>query len=189
LPKHLSVTLEIDGDGPAGAARCLIAPSCVPRFVAKSGWGDAHESLLAGDASFRKYFRPQARERHPPWSWTRPRRTNPWDPSCTSAGHLLSLGLSAPENSWPKISLTASCCSKTWATTRSRASSKKAATKASSMPRATDVLVALHRAPDHARLPGLGGYNRRGADRCRDAAAGMVPARGERQNRRRLKIR
>src|SRR5215510_7141994 len=26
-------------------------------FVARAGWGDAEERLLAGDASFRKYFR------------------------------------------------------------------------------------------------------------------------------------
>ena len=26
-------------------------------FVVRTGWGDARESLLAGDASFRKYFR------------------------------------------------------------------------------------------------------------------------------------
>ena len=26
-------------------------------FVARAGWADARESLLAGDASFRKYFR------------------------------------------------------------------------------------------------------------------------------------
>ena len=26
-------------------------------FVSRAGWGDAGERLLAGDASFRKYFR------------------------------------------------------------------------------------------------------------------------------------
>ena len=46
--------------------------------------------------------------------------------------------------------------------------------------RATDVLVVLHRAGAPRTAAGAGRLCRRGADRCRDAAAGVVPAGGER---------
>ena len=41
------------------AARCSMSERTKLRaeFVARAGWADARESLLAGDASFRKYFR------------------------------------------------------------------------------------------------------------------------------------
>ena len=41
------------------AARCSMSERNKLRadFVARAGWADGRESLLAGDASFRKYFR------------------------------------------------------------------------------------------------------------------------------------
>ena len=65
-------------------------------FVVASGWGDARESLLAGDASFRTYYRLTRGDRSvvvmdapPPQEDVRP--------FVRLARHLLSLGLSAPE--------------------------------------------------------------------------------------------
>jgi aminoglycoside/choline kinase family phosphotransferase len=65
-------------------------------FVAASGWGDARESLLAGDASFRKYFRLRrgaasavVMDAPPPQEDVRP--------FVQIARHLLALGFSPPE--------------------------------------------------------------------------------------------
>jgi len=70
-------------------------------FVRRAGWGDAAERLLAGDASFRKYFR-----------LTRPGQEGPGGqavvmdapppqedvrPFVRIARHLRALGISAPE--------------------------------------------------------------------------------------------
>ena len=65
-------------------------------FVERAGWGDADERLLAGDASFRKYFR-----------LTRPGGTSvvmdapaPHEdvrPFVRIGRHLLAMKLSAPE--------------------------------------------------------------------------------------------
>ena len=35
----------------------LIPPAAAPGFLAQVGWGDAQILPLAGDASFRRYFR------------------------------------------------------------------------------------------------------------------------------------
>ncbi|MBM3621231.1 MAG: aminoglycoside phosphotransferase [Alphaproteobacteria bacterium] len=65
-------------------------------FVVASGWGDARESLLAGDASFRTYYRLTRGDRTavvmdapPPQEDVRP--------FVRLARHLRALGLSAPE--------------------------------------------------------------------------------------------
>lgn len=65
-------------------------------FVAANGWGDARESLLAGDASFRTYYRLNRSDKTavvmdapPPQEDVRP--------FVRLARHLRTLGLSAPE--------------------------------------------------------------------------------------------
>jgi aminoglycoside/choline kinase family phosphotransferase len=65
-------------------------------FVAAAGWGDARERLLAGDASFRKYYRLSRGDKTvvvmdapPPQEDVRP--------FVHIGRHLLSLGFSAPE--------------------------------------------------------------------------------------------
>ena len=65
-------------------------------FVAASGWGDAQESLLAGDASFRTYYRLRrgdetavVMDAPPPQEDVRP--------FVRLARHISALGLSAPE--------------------------------------------------------------------------------------------
>src|ERR1700749_3923229 len=65
-------------------------------FVRRAGWEDAQEHLLAGDASFRKYFRltraggtAVVMDAPPPQEDVRP--------FVRVGRHLLALGLSAPE--------------------------------------------------------------------------------------------
>ena len=65
-------------------------------FVAASGWGDARESLLAGDASFRKYFRLR-RGTTSAVVMDAPPPQEDVAPFVQIARHLLSLGFSPPE--------------------------------------------------------------------------------------------
>ncbi len=145
-------------------------------FVRRAGWGDAQERLLAGDASFRKYFR-LTRPRASAVVMDSPAAHEPVEPFVRIGRHLLSLGLSAPEilaeDAANGFLLLEDLGDDTFARVLA-AGGDEAALYA----RATDVLVALHQAPDHAHAAGIGQLHRRGADRRRDAAAGMVPARG-----------
>src|SRR5476649_3067124 len=65
-------------------------------FVALSGWRDAEERLLAGDASFRKYFR-LTRASSTAVVMDSPAAHEPVEPFVRIGRHLLALGLSAPE--------------------------------------------------------------------------------------------
>src|SRR5262249_42424341 len=65
-------------------------------FVARSGWGAARESLLAGDASFRKYFR-LTRGSSTVVVMDSPAAHEPVEPFVRIGKHLRALGLSAPE--------------------------------------------------------------------------------------------
>lgn len=65
-------------------------------FVAASGWGDAQESLLAGDASFRTYYR-LVRGTHSAVVMDAPPPQEDVRPFVRLARHLRALGLSAPE--------------------------------------------------------------------------------------------
>lgn len=65
-------------------------------FVAASGWGDAQESLLAGDASFRTYYR-LTRGKRTVVVMDAPPPQEDVRPFVRLARHLRSLGLSAPE--------------------------------------------------------------------------------------------
>jgi aminoglycoside/choline kinase family phosphotransferase len=65
-------------------------------FVAANGWGDARESLLAGDASFRTYYR-LTRGKQTVVVMDAPPPQEDVRPFVRLARHLRSMGLSAPE--------------------------------------------------------------------------------------------
>ena len=64
-------------------------------FVRAAGWGDAGERLLAGDASFRRYFR-LSRPRESAVVMDAPPPREDVRPFVRVARHLAGLGLSAP---------------------------------------------------------------------------------------------
>jgi N-acetylmuramate 1-kinase len=125
-------------------------------FVRRAGWGDAGERLLAGDASFRKYYR-LTRPRASAVVMDSPAAHEPVEPFVRIGKHLLSLGLSAPEilaeDTANGFLLLEDLGDDTFARVLAAGGDE-----AELYARATDVLVALHQAPDHAMLPGLGGY-------------------------------
>src|SRR5438128_5731617 len=65
-------------------------------FAARSGWGDAEEQLLAGDASFRKYFR-LTRPGGTAVVMDAPAPHEDVRPFVRIGRHLLAMKLSAPE--------------------------------------------------------------------------------------------
>lgn len=65
-------------------------------FLEASGWQDAEVEALPGDASFRRYFRLQ-RGAEPALLMDAPPESEDVRPFVKVAGHLLSLGLSAPK--------------------------------------------------------------------------------------------
>ncbi len=144
------------------AGPCSMSERLSPRatlradFVRRAGWGDAGERLLAGDASFRKYFR-LTRPRASAVVMDSPAPHEPVEPFVRIGKHLLSLGLSAPEilaeDTANGFLLLEDLGDDTFARVLA-----KGGDEAELYARATDVLVALHHAPNHAVLPGLGGY-------------------------------
>src|SRR5207302_1086324 len=140
------------------AARCSMSDRTGLRadFVARAGWADAHESLLAGDASFRKYFR-LTRPNGTAVVMDAPPPQEDVRPFVLIGRHLAALKFSAPEivaedaaNGFllledPGDNTLARVC-------------EAGGDEGELYARATDVLVALHAAPDHGLLPGLGGY-------------------------------
>lgn len=125
-------------------------------FIARAGWGDAQERLLAGDASFRKYFRltrsggtAVVMDAPPPQEDVRP--------FVQIGRHLIALGLSAPlihaEDPDHGFLLLEDLGDDTYARVLAAGGDEQML-----YARATDVLVALHRAGDGAVLPGLGAY-------------------------------
>lgn len=125
-------------------------------FVRRAGWDDAGERLLAGDASFRKYYR-LTRPRASAVVMDAPAPQEDVRPFVRIGRHLLSLGLSAPEilaeDTENGFLLLEDLGDDTFARVLA-----KGGDEAELYARATDVLVALHRPPDHANLPGLGAY-------------------------------
>ena len=125
-------------------------------FVARCGWADAREGLLAGDASFRKYFRLK-RANGTAVVMDSPAAHEPVEPFVRIGRHLLKLGLSAPEifaiDEANGFLLVEDLGDDTFARVL-----EAGGDEAALYTRATDVLVALHAAPGHGLLPGLGGY-------------------------------
>ncbi len=126
-------------------------------FIAGTGWAGAHEALLAGDASFRKYFR-LTRGRGTVVVMDAPPPQEDVRPFVRIGRHLHALGLSAPvilaEDAASGFLLLEDLGDDTYAHVLEAGGDEVALYE-----RATDVLVALHQAPDHGMLPGLGAYS------------------------------
>lgn len=73
----------------------MIPPPHAPGFLAAAGWGDATVLPLAGDASFRRYFRVVAPGRSAVLMDAPPEHEDV-DPFLAVAGHLIARGYSAP---------------------------------------------------------------------------------------------
>jgi aminoglycoside/choline kinase family phosphotransferase len=125
-------------------------------FVRRAGWGDAGERLLAGDASFRKYFR-LSRPRASAVVMDAPPPHEDVRPFVRIGRHLIGLGLSAPAiyaiDEDHGFLLLEDLGDDTFARVLA-AGGEEAEVYA----RATDVLIVLHRAGAPALLPGLGAY-------------------------------
>ncbi len=73
----------------------MIPPAAAPDFLAAAGWSDAEILPLAGDASFRRYFRVLAPGRRAVLMDAPPPHEDP-RPFLTVAEHLIAIGLRAP---------------------------------------------------------------------------------------------
>lgn len=125
-------------------------------FVRGAGWGNAGERLLAGDASFRRYFRLN-RLRESAVVMDAPRPHEDVRPFVRIARHLIALGLSAPQILAEDVEhgflLLEDFGDDTFARVLAAGGDEKEL-----YGRATDVLVRLYCAGEHAVLPGLGAY-------------------------------
>ena len=125
-------------------------------FVRRAGWGDAGERLLAGDASFRKYFR-LSRPRGSAVVMDAPPPQEDVRPFVRIGRHLIDLRLSAPAihavDEANGFLLLEDLGDDTFARVLAAGGNE-----AELYARATDVLVTLHQAGARALLPGLGAY-------------------------------
>src|SRR5688572_6917522 len=90
----------LDSPSPPGMGRAMaspmIPPADAPRFLAACGWAGARIEPLAGDASFRRYFRVIGEGRSAVLMDAPPPHEDP-RPFAAVAQWLCSTGLSAPE--------------------------------------------------------------------------------------------
>jgi len=125
-------------------------------FIRRAGWSDAGERLLAGDASFRKYFR-LSRPRASAVVMDAPPPQEDVRPFVRIGRHLIGLGLSAPAihaiDETNGFLLLEDLGDDTFARVLAAGGDE-----AELYARATDVLVVLHHAGPRALLPGLGAY-------------------------------
>src|SRR3954470_19527689 len=125
-------------------------------FVGRAGWGDAEERLLAGDASFRKYFR-LTRNGGTAVVMDAPAPQEDVRPFVRIARHLQAMKLSAPEirevDEANGFLLLEDLGDDTFARVLANGGDE-----AELYARATEVLVTIQAAPDHGVLPGLAGY-------------------------------
>jgi len=125
-------------------------------FVDRAGWGDAGERLLAGDASFRKYFR-LTRPRGSAVVMDAPPPQEDVRPFVRIGRHLTALGLSAPEilaeDPEQGFLLLEDFGDDTYARVLAAGGDE-----CELYGRATDVLVEIYRAGDRSLLPDLGAY-------------------------------
>lgn len=125
-------------------------------FIRKAGWADAGERLLAGDASFRKYYR-LTRPRASAVVMDAPPPHEDVRPFVRIGRHLIELGLSAPEilatDEANGFLLLEDLGDDTYARVLAAGGDE-----AELYARATDVLVTLNHAGPRAVLPGLGAY-------------------------------
>jgi aminoglycoside/choline kinase family phosphotransferase len=125
-------------------------------FVRRAGWGDAGERLLAGDASFRKYYR-LTRPRASAVVMDAPPPQEDVRPFVRIGQHLIELGLSVPlihaVDEQQGFLLLEDLGDDTFARVLAAGGDE-----VELYARATDVLVTLHNAGPRALLPGLGAY-------------------------------
>lgn len=125
-------------------------------FVRGAGWGDAGERLLAGDASFRKYFR-LSRPRASAVVMDAPPPQEDVRPFVRIGRHLIGLGLSAPAihaiDEANGFLLLEDLGDDTFARVLAAGGDEGELYE-----RATDVLVVLHNAGPRALLPELAAY-------------------------------
>lgn len=125
-------------------------------FVRTAGWGNAAERLLAGDASFRTYYR-LTRPSQSAVVMDAPPPQEDVRPFVRIARHLVALGLSAPqvlaEDAAHGFLLLEDFGDDTFARVLAAGGDE-----AGLYLRATDVLVELYRAGAKSLLPGLGAY-------------------------------
>lgn len=76
-------------------AAAMIPPDAAPDFLSRAGWGGAVIAPLAGDASFRRYFRIVGSDRRAVLMDAPPPNEDP-RPFLTVARHLRDLGFAAP---------------------------------------------------------------------------------------------
>jgi aminoglycoside/choline kinase family phosphotransferase len=74
----------------------MIPPAAAPEFLAKHGWGGAEIRPLAGDASFRRYFRVYRADGTTAVLMDAPPDKEDIGPFLTVAGHLLDRGFAPP---------------------------------------------------------------------------------------------
>lgn len=74
----------------------MTPPAAAPAFLARAGWGEAQISPLAGDASFRRYFRVHDAGRQAVLMDAPPPHEDP-RPFLAIADHLIAQGFAAPE--------------------------------------------------------------------------------------------
>jgi len=124
-------------------------------FIARCGWSDARERLLAGDASFRKYFRlTRAGGTAVVMDAPLPEDVRPF---VRIGRHLAAMQLSAPAIAAVDETNGFLLLEDLGDDTFDRFLAK-GGNEAELYARATDVLVAVHAAPDHGVLPGLNLY-------------------------------
>lgn len=125
-------------------------------FIRRAGWADARERLLAGDASFRKYFR-LARDGGTAVVMDAPPPQEDVRPFVRIGRHLSGLGFSAPAihavDDANGFLLLEDLGDDTFARVLQAGGDEGCL-----YGRATDVLVALHDAGERALLAGLGAY-------------------------------
>jgi aminoglycoside/choline kinase family phosphotransferase len=125
-------------------------------FVRRAGWGDAGERLLAGDASFRTYYR-LSRPRASAVVMDAPPPQEDVRPFVRIGRHLIALGLSAPVieavDEANGFLLIEDLGDDTYARVLAAGGDELELYR-----RATDVLVMLHRAGANALLPELEDY-------------------------------
>lgn len=130
-------------------------------FAQAAGWGDATEALLAGDASFRTYYRLRrgadtavVMDAPPPQEDIRP--------FVAIGRHLHALGFSAPailaEDTALGFLLLEDLGDDTYARVMARRPAPHGGDEASLYGLATDVLVSLHGFGDRAVPPGISSY-------------------------------
>ena len=128
-----------------------------PRLRRRAGWGDAEERLLAGDASFRKYYR-LTRPGGTAVVMDAPAPHEDVRPFVRIGRHLLALGLSAPEILAEDAANGFLLLEDLGDDTFARVLAAGGDEAELYCPRHRRAGGAVHGAPDQALLPGLGGY-------------------------------